>query len=65
MEDVKTPGQVSFHASAVAPPPVKTVLQVKRDMPKVSNGMKAPTRNGIKVQSGDVDQPLEPRGRPL
>ncbi|WP_436313344.1 DUF3883 domain-containing protein [Variovorax sp. LjRoot84] len=34
MEEVKTPGKASFHASVVAPPPVETVLQVKGDMPK-------------------------------
>lgn len=34
MEEVKTPGEGSFHASVVAPPPVETVLQGKWDMPK-------------------------------
>ncbi|KQW61502.1 DUF3883 domain-containing protein [Variovorax sp. Root411] len=34
MEEVKTPGEASFHASVVEPPPVETVVQVKKGMPK-------------------------------
>jgi hypothetical protein len=36
MEEVKAPGEASFRASVVAPPPLETVLQVKKeqDLPK-------------------------------
>lgn len=35
MEEVKAPGEATFRASVVAPPPVETVLQVKKDLPKL------------------------------
>ncbi|WP_443082896.1 DUF3883 domain-containing protein [Variovorax sp. HW608] len=34
MEEVKAPGQVSFYASLVEPPPMERVLQVKGNMPR-------------------------------
>jgi len=34
LEEVKEPGGASFRASVVAAPPIETVLQVKKDLPK-------------------------------